>query len=266
MLSSINNNSAINQSQALTQRHMQALSSGKRINSAADDPAGLALADAMTSQLNGRQVAGNNITAGLSITDIAGSSLSQVTENLQRMRELTIQAGNATLNDSDRQSIQEEINGITKTLDTISGTAQFNGKNLLDGNFSGQQLQVGPNSGDTQSLSFDSVSATDLGVSGVDITSAANVPTALDAIDNALKSVSTQQSNIGGIAAGLNTSLSNLNDSYVQLAASRSRIQDSDFAKTTSELNKSNTQNQVAIYAHKLYQDVQKASTLGLLP
>ena len=243
---------------------MQRISSAKRVNSAADDAAGLAAINAMSSQMSGQQQAIGNMTTGLSVTDTAGSALSQVGESLQRIRELTVQAGNASLSASDRQSIQDEINGLGQGLDGIAGNTQFNGQVLLDGSFSGQ-IQTGPNSGDVLAVSLGNVSSTALGVAGLDVSSSSNASSALDKIDKAIDSVSTMQSSVAGTAAGLNSSLSNLSDSYQHLAESRSRIQDTDFAQSGSDLNKAKIQNQVAAYASKLYQDTQNAATLSLL-
>jgi flagellin len=263
MLSPLNSN-VLDKSQGLLQSSIQRLSSGKRINSAADNPAELAIADAMTSRLGGQNQAINNITSGLSITDTTGGALNQVTDNLQRIRELTVQAGNGSLSTSDRQSIQDEITGLGKSIDDISSGTQFNGQKLLDGSFSGQ-FQIGPNSGDTLNLSLQDTSSAALGVSGLDVTTAANATNALDTIDNAINSVSNLQSNVAGTAAGLNSNLANLSSSYQSLSEARSRIQDTDFAQVSSELNKSKVQGQAANYALKLYQDNQKTATLSLL-
>lgn len=262
MLPSLNS-SALSKSQSLMQIYAQQLSSGKRINSAADDPAGLSIADAMTSQLGGQQRAIGNITSGLSLTDIADSALSQVTDSLQQIRDLAVQAGNGSLNSTDLQSIQDQINGLAKNIDSISANAQFNGRNLLDGSFSAQ-LQTGPNAGDTLGLSLGNVSTNGLGLSGLDVSSSANATSALDAIDSAIKNVGSLQSNVAATSAGLNTDLSNLSGSYVQLAQSQSRIQDADFAQASSGLSQAGMQNQTAVYALKLYQENQKTAVSGL--
>jgi len=259
MLSSINTTN-LDKSQSLIQTSIQRLSSAKRINSAADNPAGLAIADAISSRLGGQNQAIGNIGKGLSLTDTAGSALTQVTDNLQRIRELTVQAGNGSLSVADRQSLQDEINGLGKSIDGIAGNTQFNDQKLLDGSFDGQ-LQIGPNPGDTLGLSLSNVSSTALGVSGLDVSSAANASNALDSIDSAIKNVGNQQSNLASTAAGLNSNLANLSSSYQNLAETRSRIQDTDYAQTAADLNKGKLQNQVASYALKLYQDNQKAAS-----
>lgn len=249
--------------QLLSLQNIQRLSSAKRINSAADDAAGLAIADAMTSRLGGQQQAIGNITSALSLTDTAGGALSQVSGNLQRIRELTVQAGNGSLSASDRQSIQDEIDGLGKSIDDIAGNTEFNGQKLLDGNFSGQ-FQIGPNGSDTMSLKLNGASSAALGVGGLDVSSAANANSALDNIDKAISSVGDMQGNLAGTAAGLNSNLANINSSYQSLAESRSRVQDTDYAQASAELNKSKVQNQLATYAIKLYQDNLKAGVAPL--
>jgi len=263
MLSPLNS-SSLNNTQSLIQQNIQRISSGKSINSAADNPAGLAIVDAMSSQLNGQNQAISNVTSGLSITDIADGALSQVTDSLQQIRDLTVQAGNGSLSGSDLQSIQNQINSLGQNIDDISANTQFNGQPLLDGSFSGH-LQVGPNSGDTLSLNLSNVSSTALGVSGLNVSTTANATSALSSIDNAINSVSSMQSNVASTAAGLNSNLSNLNSSYQQLAQSQSRIQDTDYAQAISDLSQANVKNQVSIYALKLYQDNQNMSTTSLL-
>lgn len=263
MLSALNSN-GLDRSQGILQANIQHLASGKRINSAADNPADLAIADAMTSRLGGQNQGISNITSGLSVADTAMGALSEVNNNLQRIRELAVQAGNGSLSSTDRQSIQDEITGLGKSIDDISGNTQFNGQKLLDGSFSGQ-FQIGPNAGDTLNLSLQDTSSAALGVSGLDVTTAVNATNALDSIDKAINSVGNLQSNVAGKAAGLNSNLANLSSSYQSLAEARSRIQDTDVGQAASELNQSKVQGQAAIHALKLYQDNQKAATLPLL-
>jgi flagellin len=263
MLSSIHKTNP-DASQSLIQSSIQRLSSAKRINSAADNPAGLAIANAISTRLGGQNQAIGNISNGLSLTDTAGGALNQVSDNLQRIRELAVQAGNSRLSTQDRQSIQDEINGLGQSIDGIAGNTRFNDQKLLDGSFSGQ-LQIGPNAGDTLNLSLANVSSTALSVSGLDVSTATNATNALDTIDSAIKNVGNVQSNLASTTAGLNSNLANLQSSYQNLAETRSRIQDTDYAQTAAELNKGKVQNQVANYALKLYQDNQKTATLGLL-
>lgn len=241
------------------------LSSGSRINSAKDDAAGLAIATQLAAQLSSNSQALRNVYDGLSVTDTASSALGQVSDNLQRMRELAVQSANGTNSASDQQALQAEFSQLGQNLDQVATQTQFNGKNLLDGSFS-TAIQSGPNAGDTQSLSLASTSQAGLNIGGIDITSSANASTAIDAIDQAIASVSSQQSSIGAAQAGLNSAASSISGTYEQLAATRSRIADTDFSSETSNLSLSNVKQQAALKALSLYNANQSSSTLDLLP
>lgn len=255
---------SLERAQQATLQSIQRLSSAKRINSAADDAAGLAVADGMTSRLGGKSQAASNITSALSVTDTAGGALNQVTDNLQRIRELTVQAGNGSLSTSDRQGIQDEIDGLGKNIDDIASNTEFNGQKLLDGSFT-SQFQVGSEVSDSLGLSLSSTSSSALGVSGLSIATPANAVNALDKIDKAISNVGEMQGQIAGTAAGLNTHLANVNSSYQSLAQARGRIQDTDYAQASTELNQNRLQNRIAAYAVKLYQDNQKNGVAPLL-
>ncbi len=133
----------LNLNQVLKNRSFQRLSSGLRINSAADDAAGLAISNRFTSQFRGLNQAIRNAGDGISMAQTADAALGSVTDNLQRIRELSIQAANGTLTRSDRKSIQSEIDQLTDEIDRVGGTTTFNGRNLLDGSGGAVRLQVG---------------------------------------------------------------------------------------------------------------------------
>ena len=144
---------------------IQRLSSGLRINSAKDDAAGLAISDRMTSQINGLNQAAQNANDGISLAQIADGALGEVTDNLQRMRELAVQSANATNSPSDRAALQQEVSQLETEIDRVATQTQFNGINLLDGTFTAQQFQVGANSGQTITVSsIASARASALGV------------------------------------------------------------------------------------------------------
>src|ERR1019366_4847690 len=125
------------------------LSSGLRINSAADDAAGLAIADRMTAQINGLNQAAQNANDGISLAQTADGALSSVSDNLQRIRELAVESANATNSSSDRASLQLEVSQLQSEIDRVATQTQFNGINLLDGSFTAQAFQVGANAGQT---------------------------------------------------------------------------------------------------------------------
>src|SRR3954452_15890703 len=142
------------------------LSSGLRINSAKDDAAGLAISDRFTAQIRGINQAARNANDGISLAQTAEGALASVTDNLQRIRELSVQSANATNSASDRASLQLEVAQLTAEIDRVATQTSFNGINLLDGTFSAQQFQVGANAGQTIAiLSMNSARAASLGLS-----------------------------------------------------------------------------------------------------
>jgi flagellin len=254
---------SLNNSQSALQSSLQKLSSGSRINSAKDDAAGLAIAVELASQLGGDQQAARNVSDGLSLTDTASGALNQVSDSLQRMRELSVQAANGTNSPSDLQAIQTEIDQLGQGIGQIASSTDFNGQQLLNGSFSAQ-IQSGPNVGDTQTLSLSGVTPNDLGIAGLDVSTQANASNAINSLDSAISSVNTQQANIGAAQAGLNSTLANLSNTYENLAASKSRIADTDYAAETSNLAQLRVQQQAAIKALSVYNSVQ-SNVLGLI-
>jgi flagellin len=143
----------LNASQNSLQTAIQRLSSGLRINSAADDAAGLAISQRMLAQINGVNQAVRNAQDGVSLAQTADGALSSISDNLQRIRQLAVQSANSTNSSSDRAALQQEVSQLTSEIDRVATQTQFNGLNLLDGTFTSQQFQVGANSGQTISIS-----------------------------------------------------------------------------------------------------------------
>jgi len=146
---------------------MQRLSSGLRINSAKDDAAGLAISDRMSSQIRGLAQATRNANDGISLAQTAEGAMQESTDILQRMRELSVQAGDGSNSDTDRASMQKEVSQLQQELNRISTSTSFNGKNLLDGSFTSQSFQVGASSGQTIAFSIGGTSATQLGTNAI---------------------------------------------------------------------------------------------------
>lgn len=238
------------------------LSTAQRINSAKDDAAGLAISSRMESQLRSDNQAIRNVYDGLSLTDTAEGALGQANESLQRMRELTLQAANATNGASDRQAIQAEIDQLQQGLGQLAETTQFNGRKLLDGSFSGQ-VQAGANVGDTRPLAIGSATPQSLGVGALDVTSAAGAQSALQAVDGALNEVNGMRAEIGAVQAGLSSTLANLQGSYENLAAAKSRIVDTDYAQESTNLSSNMVRQQAATRALALY-NANQSNTLGI--
>ena len=166
-LASLNAQHNLTNSQASLATSLQRLSSGLRINSAKDDAAGLAISERMTSQIRGLDQAARNANDAISLTQTAEGNMSQISTVLQRMREIAVQSANDTNTTSDRSSLQHEVTDLSAEIDRIAGSAQFNGKNLLDGTFGSATFQVGANAGQTISVAINSAKVTALGIGGV---------------------------------------------------------------------------------------------------
>ena len=224
---------------------MQRLSSGLRVNSAKDDAAGLAIADRMNAQVRGMNVAVRNANDGISLSQTAEGALSKVSDSLQRMRELAVQARNATNTTSDLDSIGKEYSQLGAEISRVLGGTTFNGKAILGANAGTQTFQIGANT--TTNDSVDVVTTDMTGDStitavtsgAIDNTSdAAGLKTVIDNIDAAITTVSTQRSTLGASQNRFDAIVSNLQISVENQSAARSRIMDADFASETANLSR----------------------------
>jgi flagellin len=190
---------------------LQRLSSGLRINSAADDSAGLAISQRMQAQVNGLDQAARNANDAISLAQTAEGALSGIGDNLQRLRELAVQAANSSNSDSDRASIQSEVSQLVSEIGRVASTTQFNGINLLDGSFTAQNFQVGANANQTISVSMDSASTSKLGSTQASSLTAYNNGTSMASGDlvingvtvGASVSASDSASNVGANASAI---------------------------------------------------------------
>ncbi|WP_298802618.1 flagellin [uncultured Pseudokineococcus sp.] len=228
---------------------LEKLSSGLRINRAADDAAGLAISEGLRSQVGGLKVAVRNAQDGISVVQTAEGALSTSTSILQRMRDLSVQAANdGGLNASAKGNIQKEIVQLREELTRISDTTQFNGKKLLDGTYNGA-FQVGANGGEQIAVAIGTdMDATGLGLNTIDVTTpaAAGPPavpsgaqSAIALIDTAIGTVSTARADLGAKQNRLEMTIKNLNVSVENLSASESRIRDTDMAAEMVSFTKS---------------------------
>jgi len=242
----------------------QKLSSGRAINSALDNAAGLAQSSSFSVQLSSTAVAMQGLQDGSSLVQTASGALGEVSSNLQQLNDLAVQAGNGSLSASDRQALQAQASQLTQNLNQISGNTQFNGQNLLDGSFSAN-LQTGPNAGDTQSLSLGSVSANALGLGSVDLTSSSGQASAMQAISQALQQVNDQQAGVGASQSGLQANFDQLSAQSGALASSNASLSDADLAQAASSFSQEQVRQTAATRMLSLYQSMQK-DTLSLLP
>lgn len=225
---------------------LQRLSTGLRINSAKDDAAGLAISERATSQLRGLNQAIRNAADGVSVAQTAEGGLDGISSSLQRMRELTVQALNYSNTDDDRQAIQLEIVQLKEEIQRVAEQTKFNTNALLDGSFTGAVFQVGPNSGETITISsVGDIRTTELGtatkkIANIDVsTNGLAISTdALASIDAALATVTGARASLGAVVNRFEQTIANLRVTAENVEASRSRIRDADFAAETASLTR----------------------------
>lgn len=229
-----------------TQKNLQHLSSGYRINSAADDAAGLAISEKMRGQIAGLDMAVRNSQDGISLIQTAEGALNETHSILQRMRELAVQSSNDTNTDQDRQQLQTEVTQLLSEIDRIATTTQFNTKNLLDGTASNLNLQIGANQSQTLTFSISAMDTAGLSIGSVDISSFTGAQSAISALDTAINTVSTQRANLGALQNRLEHTINNLSTASENLTAAESRIRDVDMAKEMMQYTKNNILQQAA--------------------
>ncbi len=272
-IASLNAQRNLNSSKMSLNQSIQRLSSGLRVNSAKDDAAGLAIAERMQSQINGSNVAQRNANDAISLAQTAEGALSNIGDDLQRMRELAVQSRNATNSDSDRENLQQEFSQLQSEISrTLSGTT-FNSKNLFTSS-SALVFQVGANttaddhisvagvnmvgsstvaaSAIAASATLDTVMATVTGAwdgtngvaiggtagSGTSVASASQIDDAINLIDQALTKVNDQRAVFGAVQNRFDAVISNLQVSSENVSAARGRIMDADFASETANLTR----------------------------
>jgi flagellin len=229
------------------------LSSGLRINSAKDDAAGLAISERFTSQINGLNQAARNANDGISLAQVADGGLSGVNSALQRMRELAVQARNATNSAQDKDSLDKEFGELAKEIQRVLGGSSFNGKHMLGVDAGTQTFQVGANttSDDTIDISTTNMTAAAqiTTVAGTDNTGAARakidssadataIATVIDDIDAALDKVNSERATLGAAQSRFDAVISNLQVAAENQTAARSRIMDADFASETANMSR----------------------------
>jgi flagellin len=232
----------------MLQTAMQQLSSGQRVNSAADDPSGLAIADGMTSQINGMTVAQRNANDGISMVQTADGAMYTITETLQKMRDLSVQAANTgAVGSGDRQKLQTEFAQLGSEVNRIIQNTQFNGKKILNGSLQNENFQIGA---DTTIDNQISVNVSNLaGVTSLSALFGTNlsigsmagsnlIRSTINAIDSAIAKIDIFRSNLGAIQNRFTTTISNLQSAIENQTAARSRIMDTDFASATAALSR----------------------------
>ena len=230
-----NTNSAVSKS-------IERLSSGLRINRGADDAAGLAVSESMRSQIRGMNVAQRNAQDGVSMVQVADGALGTVGDMLQRVRDLAVQASNGTLTDAQRKNLDIEVQQILSEVGKTGTDTEFNGVKILAGSVataaSAVTLQVGANASQNIAFTIGTVSASDLGISGIAVSSAASASAAIASLDAAINTVTTARANLGAIQNRLESTINRLGVTAENVQAAESRIRDADMAREMIQFTK----------------------------
>ncbi len=252
-LTSLNAQRNLSMSQSALSTAMQRLSSGLRVNSAKDDAAGLAIAERMNAQVRGMNVAVRNANDGISLAQTAEGALGKVSDSLQRMRELAVQARNSTNSNQDKDSLDKEFGELAKEIQRVLGGTTFNGKNILGAQAGTQAFQVGANTtandtidiittnmvtaGEITSVAgFDNAGTSRAGIGSTALGPA--IASVIGAIDVALDKVNSERATLGASQNRFDAVISNLMTASENQSAARSRIMDADFAAETANLSR----------------------------
>jgi flagellin len=230
---SLNAQRNLSMSQSSLATSMERLSSGLRVNSAKDDAAGLAIATRQNAQIRGINVAIRNANDGISLAQTAEGALATITDALQRMRELAVQAQNGSNGTGDRANLNTEYQQLSQEITRIAAQTKFNGTAIVGASAGAQVFQVGPNGGDTLTITTSTVTT----VAG-DLTTAANASTAVGAIDTSLDTINTSRATYGAAMSRFSLAIQNLQITGENMAAARGRIMDADFAAETANLSR----------------------------
>ncbi len=223
---------------------MERLSSGKKINSAADDAAGFAIAERMTAQIRGLNMATKNVNDGLSMLGVIENATNDVTDMLHRMRELAIQAANDTNSSDDRGFLQKEVVELKAEIDRVADQTTYNGHVVLNGDFTDKSIQVGTESTHKVTFSVADISTDKIGtgvgnmVSNIDIQTTTLAASALQIITDAIEQVAGDRATYGALQNRLEYTVSNLMNVAEFTTAARSQIEDADFAAESARLAK----------------------------
>ncbi|EZP75131.1 flagellin [Parageobacillus genomosp. 1] len=231
-------------------KNLEKLSSGLRINRAADDAAGLAISEKMRSQIRGLEMAERNALDAISLIQTAEGALNEVHSILQRMRELAVQASNGTNQNTDRDALDSEFQQLKEEIDRIGKETQFNKMDILATDQS-IDIQLGANNGQILTLTWkrqlkDSLGEDNINISTLDIKSVTNAQNAISTLDNAIISVSKSRSKMGAYQNRLEHTINNLKTANENLTSAESRIRDTDMAMEMTEFTKNNILNQAA--------------------
>jgi flagellin len=247
---------------------LEQLANAKRINRASDDAAGLAIAEQLSTQVRGFKMANRNVSDAMSALNIADGASNEITDMLQRQRELAIQARNDTLTDDQRQQLDVEYQNLSQEIDRIATGTEFNtqdvtsGQGLASGN---AQIQVGPNAGDTVTMPNVDLTTVGLGINGTSIADAASAAGAMTAIDGAMDTMGTQRATIGSMFNRFESTQNNLIVAETNTTAAESILRDQDMAMGLAELTRNRLLQETGLHAFQRFSDISANHILGLL-
>ena len=230
-----------------SQKNLEKLSSGYRINRSADDAAGLAISEQMRSKINGLDQATQNAQDGIGLIQTAEGALTETHNMLQRLVTLSTQAANGTYNTTARTSITEEVSQLKEEITRIANTTDYNGVKPIAGSASKAiTLQVGPTSGEVLTVAVSALTASKLMISNISVTSISQANTAITKLNNAINQVSKHRAKLGAAQNRLEHTINNLKVTSENMTAAESRIRDTDMAKEIAAFTKNNILNQAA--------------------
>ena len=230
-----------------SQKNLEKLSSGYRINRSADDAAGLAISEQMRSKINGLDQATQNAQDGIGLIQTAEGALTETHNMLQRLVTLSTQAANGTYNSTARTSIKSEVEELKTEITRIANTTDYNGIKPIASNATKPiTLQVGPTSGEILTVAVSGLTASKLSISDISVTSVSKANAAITKLNNAIDKVSKHRANLGAAQNRLEHTINNLKVTSENMTAAESRIRDTDMAKEIAAFTKNNILNQAA--------------------
>jgi len=233
------------------------IASGKKILTASDDPAGLAVLMSMESQTRGISQQINIRQDEISMLQTAEGAMGGINDMLQRINELSVQSANGTLTDTDRQSIQFEIDQLSEQVNMTANNTEYNTKKLLDGSLD-FKLQSGDN------LSINAMNSETLGLDNIDVTTQAGASSAIGQVKNSISAVSSSRGKLGAITNGISHDINNLNSQLISALKAQSQIGDADMAQEIINMNREQLSSKVALKAFKM-QDDTRTNVLNLI-
>ena len=237
-LTAMNTNRQLGLTTKAQAKSTEKLSSGYKVNRAADDAAGLTISETMRAQIRGLNKASENAQNGISAIQTAEGALNETHSILQRMNELATQAANDTNTTKDRNAIKDELNQLIQEVDRIKSTTQFNTMNLLDGSFTGKNLQIGALKGHDLKISIGKISATKLEINDIKVSNHALAASAMKKIQDAITTVSKTRSYLGALQNRLEHTVNNLDTTAENTSSAESLIRDTDMATQMVDYSK----------------------------